>query len=156
MMNLERPIVLFLCSRNSARSILAEAILRDLAEDRFEAVSAGLHADGVHPLTLRVLQENGVSTEGLRSQELSEFIGRVTVKHAIIVCAKAAEQCPSIYPFALEVLRWPFPDPAAAEGSEEERLGAFRETYREIRARIEDWLRETASKELDAMRSERR
>ncbi len=153
-MLIERPIVLFLCSRNSARSILAEAILRDLAGDRFEAVSAGLHADGVHPLTLRVLEEHGVSTEGLRSKELSEFMGHVTVKHAIIVCAKAAEQCPSIYPFALEALRWPFPDPAAVEGSEEERLAAFREVYGAIRARIEEWLGEGISEARDTVRSE--
>jgi len=135
-----KPIVLFLCSHNSARSIMAEAILRSLAGDRFEVHSAGLHPSRVHPLTLRVLEEEGLETAGLRSKGADTYLGRVSVKHAIIVCERAASECPSIYPFALEVLEWPFPDPSRAEGSEDERLDMFRSVFLEIRDRISQWL----------------
>jgi arsenate reductase len=137
-MNRER--VLFVCTGNSARSIMGEAVLRSLAGDRFEVYSAGMEPKGVNPLTLRVLKERGFDTTGLRSKDTMEFLGQMRVHHAIIVCDKAQQSCPRIQPFAMETLYWPFADPAAATGSEEEKLEVFRDVLGQIEDRIGLWL----------------
>lgn len=137
-----KPLVLFLCTGNSARSQIAEAILLARAGNRFEVASAGMEPKGVHPLTLRVLEESGIDTRGLRSKPSSEFLGKVAVRIAIIVCERANQHCPRIYPFAGRTLYWPFDDPAAFEGTEPERLEKFREVRDEIAARIDQWLDE--------------
>ena len=134
------PVVLFLCTGNSARSQMAEAVLRTRAGGRFQAASAGLEPKGVHPMTLRVLAEAGIDTRGLRSKHSSEFLGKVAVRCAIIVCEKANQHCPRIYPFAAQTLYWPFDDPAAADGTEQERLEVFRDVRDQIAARIDQWL----------------
>jgi len=136
----KKPLVLFLCTGNSARSQMAEAILRDRAGDRFEAASAGLEPKGVHPLTLQALAEAGIDSRGLRSKNSSEFLGKVHVRYAIIVCERANQSCPRVYPFAVQTLYWPFDDPAATEGPEA--LSTFRRVRDEIAARIDDWLRD--------------
>jgi arsenate reductase len=136
-----QPRVLFLCSRNSARSQMAEAILRREAGDRFEALSCGLRPQEIHPLTLRVLEEVGLDTSPLRSKDLGDFLGKVSIHHAIIVCETANDHCPKLHPFALNLLYWPFPDPVAAEGTEDERLQAFRAVRDAIEERIQQWLR---------------
>lgn len=138
----KRPVVLFLCTGNSARSQMGEAILRAKAGDRFEAASAGLEPKGVNPLTLRVLEELRVPTDDLRSKPSSQFLGKVAVRYAIIVCEKANQSCPHIYPFATRTLYWPFEDPAAFEGTAEERLEKFRQVRDQITARIDEWLSE--------------
>jgi len=133
--------VLFLCSHNSARSIMAESILRALAGDRIEVHSAGLDPGTVHPLTLRVLGEDGLPVDGLASTSVADELGRSRFDHAIVVCDRAAEAwCPSIHPNAMHVHRWPFPDPAAATGSDDERLTAFRSVRDTIRRRLEAWV----------------
>lgn len=132
--------VLFVCTGNSARSIMAEALLRHHAGDRFEAFSAGMEPKGVNPLTLRALEEHGVDTRGLASKSTMEFLGRTRVHHAIIVCDNAQKSCPRIQPFANQTHYWPFPDPAAAGGTEAERLEVFREVRDQIEARIKQWL----------------
>lgn len=132
--------VLFVCTGNSARSIMAEALLRHHAGDRFDVHSAGMEPKGVSPLTLRVLEEAGVDTAGLKSKNTMEFLGRVRVHHAVIVCDKAQQSCPRIQPFAGKTHYWPFPDPAAATGTEEQRLEVFREVRDQIDARIRAWL----------------
>lgn len=137
-----KPLVLFLCTGNSARSILAEAILRARAGDRFEVASAGLEPKGVNPLTIEVLQETGIDTGGLTSKDSTPFLGRVTVHFAIILCESAQRSCPRIYPFARNTMYWPFDDPAAQPGSREERLREFRRVRDEISARIDAWLSE--------------
>ncbi len=119
--------VLFLCTHNSARSQMAEALLREHAGDRFEAYSAGLEPTEVHPLTLHVLGEVGIETASLRAKSTRSFLGKVSIRYPIIVCSKAAEACPRIYPFALQTLYWPFEDPAAFQGSPREQLKIFRE-----------------------------
>jgi arsenate reductase len=129
--------VLFLCTGNSARSQMAEALLRHLAGERFEAFSAGTRPKGVHPLTLRVLGEIGVSTEGLRSKHVSDYLGRLRVEHAVMVCDAAAQECPALFPLAGEVHRWPFEDPAGWAGGAEAELEKFREVRDAIRARLE-------------------
>lgn len=140
-----KPLVLFLCTGNSCRSQMAEAILRDRAGDRFRVASAGMAPQPIHPLTIRVLAEAGISTEGLRSKEAGEFLGKQAVRHAIVVCESAQEQCPRFYPMANEMHFWPFEDPAAFEGSEEETLAKFREVRDAINDRIDDWFVESSS-----------
>lgn len=137
---LEKPIVLFLCSGNSARSQMAEAFLRKLAGDRFEACSAGLDPKGIHPLTIQVMEEVGISLKGQRSKPLSEFLARKPVRYAIIVCAAAEQQCPKIWPFGAEVISWSFEDPAAAQGTPDEQLRKFREVRDQIEARVRTWV----------------
>lgn len=139
-----RPIVLFLCTANSARSQIAEALLRRRAGDRFEVRSAGLEPNGIHPLTYRVMDEIGVSLEGHRSKPLSEFLGKVSAQYVIFVCENAERACPRIWPFAIRTACWPFADPAAAV-SERERLECFRRVRDAIDARIDAWLDELSA-----------
>jgi arsenate reductase len=138
-----RPRVLFLCSRNSARSQMAEAILRRKAGDRFEVHSCGLRPDAIHPMTLQVLEEVGLDTSALRSKDLGDYLGKVSIHHAIIVCEAASNHCPKLHPFALRLHHWPFPDPVQVEGSEDERLAAFRRVRDAIDERIDRWLRDS-------------
>ncbi len=136
-----KPVVLFLCTANTCRSQMAEALLRHHAADRFEVISAGLEpGPQVHPLALRVLEEKGVSTAGLRPKNLREFLGFVRVRWAIFVCSRAAETCPVAWPDLSERTHWPVDDPAVVAGTEEERLEAFRRVRDELEARITAWL----------------
>lgn len=138
-----KPCVLFLCTGNTARSQMAEALLRKRAGGRFEACSAGLAPKrAVHPYTLRVLSEIGIDPTGLKPKGLDKYLGKAQVRHAVVVCETAQESCPRIYPFALETLYWPFEDPAAFEGTDAERLRKFREVRDEIDLRIQTWLEE--------------
>jgi protein-tyrosine-phosphatase/DNA-binding transcriptional ArsR family regulator len=137
-----RPLVLFVCSQNSARSQLAEAILRRRAGDRFEVASAGIAPRTIHPLTLEILEEHGHDVRGLEAKDLGGFLGKRAVHFAIVVCEAANAHCPGIVPFALEQLFWPFPDPAAATGDEDERRAAFAAAYTAIDLRIRRWLDE--------------
>jgi arsenate reductase (thioredoxin) len=131
--------VLFLCTGNSARSILAEVLLNRIGKGRFRAFSAGSHPKGeVHPLTLKVLEEFGESTEGLRSKDWDEFAQRDSpqLHFVFTVCSKAAgEQCP-IWPGRPMTAHWGVDDPAAAVGSGVERLRAFHEAYRTLETRV--------------------
>jgi arsenate reductase len=136
-----RQRVLFLCTRNSARSQMAEAILRREAGDHFEALSCGLRPDAIHPMTLRVLEEVGLDTSPLRSKDLGDYLGKTSIHHAIIVCEVANAHCPKVHPFALHRYHWPFPDPVEATGSEQEKLHAFRAVRDAIEERIRRWLR---------------
>ncbi|MBX3403750.1 MAG: arsenate reductase ArsC [Phycisphaeraceae bacterium] len=119
---------------------MAEAILRAKAGDRFEAASAGMEPKGVHPLTVRVLKEIGLPTDCLQSKPSSQFLGEVAVRYAVIVCERANQSCPRIYPFAGRTLYWPFEDPAVLEGTEADRLEKFREVRDQIAVRIDEWL----------------
>jgi arsenate reductase (thioredoxin) len=136
--------VLFLCTHNSARSLMAEALVRHLAGERFEVLSAGLRPGDVHPLTRRVLEERGIDTSTLRSKGLETIMGRIGIKYAIMVCEEAEMACPRIYPFAVQTLRWPFEDPAAATGNEATQLAKFREVRDTIERRLRSWLTEIA------------
>ena len=142
-MEKRRRTVLFLCTGNSARSQMAEALLRHHAGDRFEACSAGLHPRDIHPMALRVLSDVGVGTDGLCPKGVNEFLGRTPVNVAITVCEKAQQSCPRVFPFAGDHLYWPFEDPAAFEGDEKEKLQKFREVRDQIDDRIRQWLRGT-------------
>lgn len=137
---MKKPSVLFLCTGNSARSQMAEAWLRKYAGDRFDVFSAGTDPKGINPLTIQVMQEIGISLDGHRSKSISEYFGKQTVNHVIVVCSQADEQCPRVWPFVIQRHFWPFDDPAAATGSEQEKLAAFRRVRDEIEARIKEWI----------------
>lgn len=131
--------VLFLCTGNSARSILAEVLLNHRGRGRFRAFSAGSHPGGaVNPLTLRVLQEAGMPTAELRSKSWDEFTtaNAPPIDFVITVCDKAAaEPCP-VWPGHPAMAHWGITDPAAVEGDEETRLRAFREALRAMSQRV--------------------
>lgn len=131
--------VLFLCTGNSARSQMAEALLRKYAGEHFEVYSAGLEPKGINPYTVRVLDEIGVDTSHHSSKTLDSFIGRVHFGYLITVCSNAEDNCP-IFPGMGVRLHWPFEDPAAFVGSEEETLAKFREVRDQIDARVRAWL----------------
>ena len=138
---MSRPRVLFLCTANSARSQLAEALLRHLAGDRYEACSAGTHPSRVHPMSIAVLEEAGVSTQGLVSTSIETALAGGPVQHAFAVCAAAGEACPALVDAVAQVTPWPFDDPQTS-GPEEEQLASFRATRDLILAKIEAWLAE--------------
>lgn len=139
---MDRQRVLFLCAHNAARSQMAEALLRHHAGDRFEVCSAGLEPTDIHPLTRRVLEEAGIDTGTLRVEGLDTYLAKVPIQYAIVVCERTQAQCPRLYPFAREVLYWPFEDPATFRGSPEAQLQKFREARDQIEARLLGWLSE--------------
>ena len=147
---MERRKVLFLCTGNSARSQMAEALLRRMAGDLFEVYSAGSIPTEVHPMTRQVLDELGIDTGSLEAKGVDRFLGRMAVNFAIIVCARVQESCPRIFPFALQILYWPFDDPVSFQGSENERLDKFRAVRDEIGDRLRSWVAEV---QLPASRS---
>lgn len=132
--------VLFICTGNSARSILAEALLNAMAGDRFRAYSAGSHPkDQVHPMSLATLERLHVPTAGLRSKGWEEFAaaGAPELDFVFTVCDQAAgEVCP-IWPGQPMTAHWGMPDPAAAQGSQEAREKAFRDTAVTLKRRLE-------------------
>jgi arsenate reductase len=130
-----RARVLFLCTHNSARSQMAEGLLRHLAGDRFEAFSAGTEATQVRPLAVRAMAEIGADISGQESETLDRYLGE-PFDRVITVCDDANEACPA-FPGAKSRLHWSFPDPSRAEGSEEERLAVFRRVRDQIRSRLE-------------------
>jgi arsenate reductase len=130
-----KPRVLFLCTHNSARSQMAEGVLRNIGEDRFEVHSAGTEATRVRPLAVRAMDEIGIDISGQESKTLERYLGE-PFDYVITVCDEANEACP-FFPGAKNRLHWSFRDPSRATGSDEERLEVFREVRDEIRERIE-------------------
>ena len=134
--------VLFLCTHNSARSILAEALLNDMGNSRFRAYSAGsspLENQQPNPLGLKVLQGAGISTEGLRSKSWDEFAAPDAPQMDLIitVCDNAAgEVCP-IWPGHPATAHWGYADPSEGDGTDEQKLEAFRQTLHAIKRRLE-------------------
>lgn len=135
-----RKNVLFICVHNSARSQMAEGFLRHLGNSRFAAFSAGLEPTEVNPLAVEVMEEAGIDISSQRTKGLDGFLGKETIHYAIFVCSRAEEKCPHIYSLALNILSWPFDDPATFDGDGESRLETFRRVRDEIRTKLEDWL----------------
>jgi arsenate reductase (thioredoxin) len=130
-----RTRVLFLCTHNSARSQMAEGLLRHLGGDRFGVMSAGTEATSVRQEARAVMAELGVDISGQESETLERYLGE-SFDHVVTVCDAANEACP-VFPGAKSRLHWSFRDPSRATGDEEERLKVFREVRDEVRARIE-------------------
>jgi arsenate reductase (thioredoxin) len=138
----QKTKVLFLCTGNSARSQMDEALLKQRAGDRFEVHSAGLEPKGIHPFTLQVMEELGYDLRDQRSKDVSEYLGKHHFGYLITVCAYAEEHCPRTFLGVSERMHWPIEDPAAFVGSDAETLERFRQARDEIAARIEAWLAE--------------
>ena len=136
-----KPRVLFLCTGNSARSQMAEAFMRHYGGDRFEAHSAGMEPKGINPYTVRVMAEKEFDLDGQRSKGIEEYMTKVHIGYLITVCSNAEENCP-IMPFVGARIYWPFEDPAAFEGTDEEKTKKFREVRDQIEARVKEWLAE--------------
>jgi arsenate reductase (thioredoxin) len=134
----EKPSVLFLCTQKSARSQIAEGMLRNLAEGRFEVHSAGTEATRLRPQAMKVMDEIGIDISQQESKTLDRYLGE-PFDYVITVCDEANEACP-IFPGAKNRLHWSLEDPSQATGSEEERLAVFRRVRDEIRERIEQEL----------------
>ena len=129
-----RSKVLFLCTHNSARSQMAEGLLRHLAGDRFEVMSAGTEATHVRPLAIRAMDEIGVDISSQESKTLERYL-REPFDYVITVCDDANEACP-FFPGASNRLHLSFEDPSRAGGSEEERLAVFRSVRDRIKDRV--------------------
>jgi arsenate reductase (thioredoxin) len=138
---MDKARVLFLCTHNSARSQIAEALLRHDAGDRFDVYSAGLEPSEINPLTHKVMEEIGIDMQGQYAKPLTIYMGKIHFGYLITVCSKAEERCP-IFPGMGVRLHWPFDDPAAFEGSEEQKLDEFRRVRDQIQARIQAWITE--------------
>ena len=130
-----RPIhVIFICTGNSARSQMAEAILRHEAADRFEVVSAGVTPRPVNPLTIRALANVGIDIAGAASKPVGGFLGR-RFDYVITLCDRARLTCP-VFPGGRETLHWGLDDPTVVEGADAERAAAFDRVLTEVSGRI--------------------
>ena len=131
---MHKPTILIVCTANSARSQMAEGLLRREGGSRFEVFSAGTKPSVVRPEAIMAMQEIGVDISGQRSKSVDEFIGKA-LDFIITVCDSAREACP-VFPGNAKRLHWPFDDPAAAEGSADVRMAAFRRIRDQIYSRI--------------------
>lgn len=135
---MQKPRVLVLCSGNSARSQMAEGILRWLSKGQMEVHSAGTHPSKVNPFAIAAMKEMGVDIAGHRSKSVDEFVGQ-RFDAVITVCDRANESCP-IFPGTPERIHFSFEDPAAVEGTDEEKLRAFRRVREELIQRLRHYL----------------
>lgn len=129
-----KEAVLVLCTGNSARSQMAEGLLRRAAGDRFELFSAGTRPSSVRPEAIAVMAEIGIDISGQRSKSVDEFTGR-PFRYVITVCDNARESCP-VFPAQTERIHWSFEDPAAVEGTTVKREAAFRRIRDQMAHRI--------------------
>lgn len=143
--------VLFVCTGNSARSIMAEALLRHHGGNRFDVHSAGTVPRGVNPLTMRVLEEAGIDASGARSKSVNEYIDQ-TFDYVVTVCDEARQVCP-VFPGVHASLHWGYEDPAEAEGTEEERLMVFRKVFIQIGERVRQFATVTRRVAREAQQS---
>jgi arsenate reductase (thioredoxin) len=135
----ERKRVLILCTGNSARSQMAEGLLRHLAGDRFEVLSAGVEPSYVRPQAIEAMREREIDISTHRSKSVDEFAGQ-EFDYVITVCDNARERCPA-FPGKTERIHWSFDDPAAAVGDEEAKLAVFRRVRDLIEGRLREFLK---------------
>lgn len=135
--------ILILCTGNSARSQMAEGLLRHEAGDKFEVSSAGTKPSTVRPEAIAVMSEIGIDISSHRSKSVDEFVGQ-ELDYVITVCDNAKESCP-IFPAKTLSMHWPFEDPAAVQGADDERRAAFRKIRDQIHGRIMVFLGEGKS-----------
>jgi arsenate reductase (thioredoxin) len=141
---LDKKRILFVCIHNSARSQMAEAILKSLAGDRFEVMSAGLEPGALNPLVVKVMKEVGVDISHSRTKSVFDLFKKGELfSYVITVCdAASAETCPLFPGLPVKQLHWSFDDPSTFTGTYEERLAQTRRVRDAIKIRIESWLRE--------------
>ncbi len=130
--------ILFICTKNSARSQMAEGLVNHDLAGRIEAYSAGTEPSSVHPLAIAVMGEIGIDIAHHRSKSIEEFADE-KFDFVITLCDQAAESCPLFFG-GIKRIHMGFPDPAKVSGSEEERLAAFRKVRDQIRGQIEEFL----------------
>lgn len=140
----EKERVLIVCTGNSARSQMAEGLFRHVAGDRFEVFSAGTKRASVRPEAIAVMNEIGIDISSHRSKSVEEF-AEEPLDLVITVCDSASQTCP-VFPGEGNRLHWPFPDPAVVNGTEAERLDAFRSVRDQIHAHILAYLRESSNR----------
>ena len=133
----EKKRVLILCTGNSARSQMAEGILRKIADDKLEVESAGVAPSKVRSEAIAAMREIGIDISGHRSKSIDEFTGQ-SFDYVITVCDNARDNCP-VFPGDANRIHWSFEDPAAVEGSDQERLNAFRKIREQIRKTLNDF-----------------
>jgi arsenate reductase len=134
MTDTQRPRVLFVCTHNSARSQMAEGMLRAWGGDRLEAVSAGTEVSTVRPEAITVMAEIGIDISGHRSKSVEEYLGQ-KFEWVITVCDQARQNCP-VFPGVEQTGHWSVEDPSEATGGEEERLEVYRRIRDDLRNRI--------------------
>jgi len=143
--------VLFICTANSARSQMAEGLLKTLGSGRWEARSVGIFSSYVHPLAIRAMEEIGVDISRQASKSIDRFVKK-KFDYMITLCDDAAKSCPH-FPGAGKRYHWSFEDPAAAIGTVEERLAVFRKVRDKLKIKIEEFLRSEPSEILDPIAS---
>ncbi len=136
---MSKPRILVVCTGNSARSQMAEGLFRHYLGDRYDVQSAGTRPAQVRPEAIAVMREVGIDIAGQRSKSIDEFLGQ-EFRYVITVCDNAKESCP-VFPAKTERIHWSFEDPAATQGSEEERKAAFRRIRDQIGDRIRTFIR---------------
>jgi arsenate reductase len=129
--------VLILCTANSARSQMAEGLLRYLAGDSLEVFSAGAKPSVVNPFAIQAMQQRGIDISQHRSKHLNEFLNE-EFEYVVTVCDAAAETCP-VFPGKAQRVHWSFPDPAAVEGSDEDKLASFIQVRDSLEKTLGDW-----------------
>ncbi len=134
--------VLILCTANSARSQMAEGLLRDITHQQGQSMdvySAGAFPSTVNPLAIEAMHEIGLDISQQRSKSLTEFLNQ-PFDYVITVCDNAAESCP-IFPGPAQRIHWSLPDPAAVKGSHEQQLESFRQVRNDLEGYFQDWVR---------------
>ena len=131
--------VLFLCTGNSCRSQMAEGFLKRLAGEKYEAESAGVDPTKINPLSIKVMNEEGIDISGQSSKSADEFIGQ-KFDYVITVCENAKQTCP-VFPGEYKNIHWDLEDPAEAKGGEEERLAVFRKIRDQIKDNVSKFIR---------------
>ena len=142
---MSKPKVIFLCTGNSARSQMAEGLLRALAGDQFEVFSAGTEPKGrILPEVQEAMREIGIDISSQWSKSVMEYMGKVNFGYVITVCADAEENCPAVFLNMGTHEHWPFDDPAKFIGDDETRLTSTRRVRDQIEERLRLWLGEQA------------
>ena len=140
---MSKPKVLFLCTGNSARSQMAEGLLRAMAGDHFDVFSAGTEPKGsILPEDQQVMREIGIDISSQWSKSVMEYMGKVNFGYVITVCADAEENCPAVFLNMGTHEHWPFDDPAKFAGDYEARLASTRRVRDQIENRLRLWLTE--------------
>jgi arsenate reductase len=139
---MEKIRVLFICVHNSARSQMAEAYLNKLAGDKFVAESAGIEPGVLNPYAVKVMEEEGIDLSSNETKSVFDLYRKGSMfSYVIAVCDAAnAQKCP-IFPGVTERIQWSFPDPAALQGTDEEKLEGTRQIRDAIKAQIEEWIK---------------